>query len=200
MRLLALIFTSLFSMGILAQKQNPVNSKFIFNEGIYLSFEEFKKNKPSIREFTIENINGRIFLECPCKDSTGKLEVCTVENPWGYCKGKNVYISQGYRNMYFRLQVIGALIHYYDIDINYFTDYDYMDSYPYGSQKQVSENEKIIEWNTGNVFYFDYKSFSEYLKIKDPELYKDLKNSKRKRKMIYFFMLKYNEKHPVYID
>ena len=97
----------------LAQQTSLVNSEFVFKEGIYLTFDEFKSNSPSIEEFTVKNINGGTYFEFPCEDSSGNIRNCTAQNVWGYCKGKNVFIHQGEGALFFRLQVIGALIHFY---------------------------------------------------------------------------------------
>lgn len=201
MKLLIISILIFISTGVNAQDGELINSDFHFTEGIYLTFEEFKTNSPSIENFTIKNYGEGTFFEFPCTDSTGNIQTCTAENVWGYCKGKNVYINQGYGAVFFRLQVIGALIHYYSVSTYYQRDYNY-DYYgrPYpSSSRRVAEEEMVMEWESGNSFAFNYRSFSTYLEMKDQDLYTELGNSKKKRKMIYFYLLKYNENHPVYI-
>lgn len=201
MRILLLAFFMVNIFSLYAQEGALVNSDFNFAEGIYWNFNEFKSNSPSITKFTVKNIGGSTYFEFPCEDSLGNIQTCTAENVWGYCKGKNVFINQGQGSLFFRLQIIGALIHYYVIETMYFEDNDFRYGNPYStSYRRTSENEMIMEWETGNTFYFNYKSFSQYLSNNDSELYKELQNSKKKRKMIYFFLLKYNEKHLVYIE
>ena len=200
MRLIWLFIFFILLLSVHAQ-QDTVSSDFRFNEGIYLTFDEFKSNSPSIEKFTVKTINGGTYFEFPCEDSTGTVQTCTAENVWGYCKGKNVFMHQGEGALYFRLQVIGALIHFYAIDIMYVEDYNYRYGYPYSTTyRKKTESEKIMLWVDGSTFYFNYKNFASFLKSDDPELYDELQNSKKKRKMIYFFMLKYNKKHPVFIE
>lgn len=189
-------------LSVAAQSDSStVYPNFHFNEGIYLSFEEFKANQPSISNFELLYKGGETYLLIPCPDSIQDKKSCYVENAWGYCKDRSVYMHQGYRNNYYRLQVIGALIHFYVIEMNYYDpvmdhSYNGISSTPV---RKVSNREMVMEWETGRSFEFVYKNFRIYLSEKDVELYQQLESAKQKRKMIYFYMLKYNERHPVYI-
>jgi hypothetical protein len=51
---------------------------------------------------------------------------------------------------------------------------------------------------TGATFLFTYRNFKDFLKQNDEELLAELEKTKNKRDMIHHFLLKYNEKHPVY--
>lgn len=72
----------------------PALKDSIFNKGVYLNFDEFKRNKPSIINFK----EGRIRLgankyENYLEDDRGKR----ISNYWGYCTGTDVRIGK-YRN------------------------------------------------------------------------------------------------------
>ena len=201
MRVFLVSYLIILSNALLAQNATIVGPDFHFNEGIYFTFEEFKTNSPTVKDFTVRTHGSGMYLEFPCQDSLGNIQNCTAENIWGYCKDRSVYMYQGYSNSFFRLQVIGALIHFYSIESYYERDFDHRYGQPYmPTSRRVTQNEMLIEWETGQRFHFTYKNFSVYLKEKDSELYLALKNSKKKRKMIYFYLLKYNEKHLVYIQ
>lgn len=174
---------------------------FKFNEGIYLTFNEFKANSPSIINFSLQYKGDNTFLVIDCPDSIADTKTCYVENAWGYCKDRSVYKHQGYHNNYYRLQVIGALIHYYVIEMNF---YDPMMDNSYNGisaapVRKVSNREMVMEWETGRSFEFVYKNFRIYLRENDIQLFQQLESAKRKRKMIYYYLLKYNELHPMYI-
>ncbi len=66
--------------------------------GVYFSFEEFKNNRPGLRDFEVEKdkLIDLIFV----KQADGSL--APVRNAWGYCDGKNLYISS--MDNYFLLQ------------------------------------------------------------------------------------------------
>lgn len=199
-----LIVISLFSFFVKAGAQSDsskVCPDFRFNDGIYLIFDDFKNNRPVYTNFEIKNRSGSTYLFIKCADSSGSYD-CEVKQPWGYCLNKSVYIHQGYGDNYFRLQVIGALIHYFVLEMQYF-DPRFSDPFnPYSTtpNRRVTNRELVMEWNTGRRFEFCYKNFKIYLQENDPELLQQLESSKKKRKMIYFFLLKYNEKHPVFTN
>jgi len=184
------------------QDSATVYPDFHFTDGIYISFDDFKNNLPAWRTFELTHRNGATYLYRPCADSSTAKNDCIVDNPWGYCLNGNVFINQGYDNHYFRLQVVGALIHYYIMEIVY-SGSGLSDPFnPYGGMPsaRMSDREVILEWSTGKRFDFNYRNFSSFLKNNDPELHQQLESSKKKRKMIYFYLLKYNERHPVYIN
>lgn len=197
------LFFYLFLNVIVAFSQldsTPVYPNFKFNDGIYLTFEEFKKNTPTYTDFEISYRGGNTKLTVAEAVESKTKE---IHNPWGYCINSNVYINQGFGNKYYKLQIIGALIHYFSIEV----DYRYRDFYdPYDpfysplSYRQISVKEKLLEWNTGKSFDFNYKNFKLFLEKADKELLNQLETSKKKRKMIYYFMMQYNAKHKVFIE
>jgi len=183
------------------QDSASVYPDFRFTDGIYLSFDDFKNNLPVWRTFEVTHRNGATYLARPCADSSTTKNDCPVENPWGYCLNGNVFIHQGYNNHYFRLHVIGALTHYYQMEIVY-SNSGLSDPFnPYGAMPsaRMSDREVILEWTSGKRFDFNYRNFKAFLNDNDPDLYQQLEASKKKRKLIYFFLLQYNERHPVFI-
>ncbi len=66
--------------------------------GVYLTFEEFKNNKPSIKEYqVIKKENTEILY---VKDENGNDYL--IRKIWGFSDGRNVYIKSA--DMYFRLE------------------------------------------------------------------------------------------------
>ncbi len=184
-------------------KQEKFDKHFVFRNGIYLSFDEFKENNPSITDFKVvrsSQFSGEVFLEYQCVDeSTGVLKTCYAQKCWGYAQNNNVYISQGISGYFFRLHIIGALIHFYSVELYSMPYYDYSYGYPaYRTNRRAENREFVIEFNSGRKFEFNYRNFSRFLMENDRELYDELQNTKRKKKMIYHFLIRYNEKHPVY--
>ncbi len=178
---------------------------FKFKDGVYVSFEDFKNNQPSYSIFRINNTSkssGNLRIEVACKKSDdGKW--CSIDKFWGYCSKGNVYIYQGYASYFFRLQIIGALIHYIGFEgfnYNYYDrNFNYYDYYmPTTAVPNFSEF--FLDFETGESYVFSYRIFRDFLKAKDEELYKELMNTKKKRKIYTHFLMKYNKKHPIYFN
>jgi hypothetical protein len=203
----AFLMVSLVLKGFAQSDGSPQLTKydkdFVFYNGVYLTFEEFKNNSPSIRDFRVvrsSQFSGQITLEYDCRDDkTGAMKSCVVDRCWGYAQNNTVFIAQGMEGYYFRLHIIGALIHYFSVEVYSMPYYDYSYGYPtYRSNRRAENREYIIELETGRRVDFNYKNFSRFLLENDKELYDELQNTKRKRKMIYHFLIRYNQKHPVY--
>ncbi len=99
---------------------------------------------------------------------------------------------------YFRMFLIGALSHY----LWYNRATSGVGNLLAGSNYLKSTihvfKEFVLDFETGETFLFTYRNFKDYLKTHDAELLKELEASKNKRDMIHHFLLKYNEKHPIY--
>lgn len=66
--------------------------------GVYLTFEEFKNNKPSIKEYqVIKKENTEVLY---VKDENGNDYL--IRKIWGFSDGRNVYVKSA--DMYFRLE------------------------------------------------------------------------------------------------
>lgn len=202
-KLLILVF---FFSGIFLsnaqQKMVKYDREFLFNDGVYLSFEEWKMNKPSITDFEAKlnsNIisDGNYTVQVNIKDSSGKVLTKNVRNSFAFVKNGIMYISN--RNSgYYRMFIIGALSHYIAYYYTGFDNFDY-----YGNNQMLLANnndfrEFFLDFSTGESFLLTYANFKNFLKTRDPELYAEFEKTKGKRKLIHRFMLKYNEKHPIY--
>jgi len=174
---------------------------FVFNEGIYKTFQEFKNDSPSIKKFFIKKLNpysnpNYIQLDYICPDSLKKKNDCEVNDVWGYSNKGDVYISHIYSAYYFKLMVVGALCHFSGITgnesgidanqvtMNLSTDEDYQ--------------QYMLDFETGEVTVFKYKTFCAFLLTHDIDLYNELQKQKKKKKLIFKYLLKYNERHPIW--
>jgi len=74
--------------------------------------------------------------------------------------------------------------------------------YPYGSQPTTRTDLKMfmIDFETGSEYEYDLKNL-EVLLMKDPELYEEFVSmkSKNQKQMMFVYLRKYNEKHPIYL-
>lgn len=79
----------------------PILKDTSFKKGVYMSFNDFKNNNPSITEFEIKK--GRLGDALYTKSEDGKWVV--NRTVWGYCFENNLFIKSG--DNYFQLQRIG---------------------------------------------------------------------------------------------
>lgn len=202
-----LFFKLFFVFSIISQNLVEYSKDFILRDGVYMSLEEFKQQQPSITEFKVSRssqFSSDAILEAPCKDSiSGKIQYCNITGVFGFVQNNTLFLELGVKGMFYRVQILGSLIHYIDLQTRMVTSYDprYDNPYyysPYVTQRRTDRLEYILIFETGEKMIFNYRNFSKFLSQKDPELFSELQKSKRKRKMIYYYMLKYNQKHPIY--
>lgn len=175
-----------------------------FNDGIYANFGEWKNNAPRISQYQIIKTNtfgsgDEIEIRYNCTGEDGSAQSCEVRNCFGYVNKGSLYISQGFYSHFFRVFIVGSLTHF--IAYSGFDNPDaYFTSEPNGLIGASNDlREYVIDFIDGSSFEFNYKNFASFLKERDPDLYQELQASKNKRQMIHHFLLKYNEKHPIYI-
>jgi hypothetical protein len=175
---------------------------FKFKDGIFMNFNEFKNNAPSVTQFEVvkDKTSGSetdIYLKYNRPDTSGNKKKKVTEQCFGYAKNGVLYFSDGNYGFY-RMFIVGALSHFmqYQQSSSYY-DHNYNDP----SMLNFSANdirEYLLDFETGETFLFNYHDFKDFLKTHDADLLNELEHSKNKRDMIHHFLLKYNEKHPIY--
>jgi len=203
----AIAFCFQFAAAIFSQTDTASNMvkytrDFKFKDGIFMTFNEFKNNEPSVTKF--EMIKNKasadendITLSYNITDSTGKTRSVSGDNCFGFCNKGVLYFNNG-NNGFYRMFIVGALSHYIATQHTSLDNYDY---YREPSMIAVSANDVrqyVLDFNTGEAMVFNYKNFKDFLKSHDTDLFQQLEKSKNKRDMIHFYLLKYNEKHPIY--
>jgi hypothetical protein len=197
-----LCVTSAFSQADTNRTMVKYTRDFKFQDGIFMSFNEFKNNAPSIKKFeAIKDKNSSdesaITLRFTQSDSLGKTTNMVVQNCFGFAKNGVLFFGDGNYG-YYRMFIVGALSHImaYQHNTRYYDDY-----YSNPSALTFTSNditEYVLDFETGAKIVFTYRNFKDFLKTHDAELLLELEKSKNKREMIHHFLLKYNEKHPVY--
>lgn len=77
------------------------------NKGLYLTYQQFLNNTPSVADFKIEKekFTDGLFVI----NSSGTYEL--IRNVWGYCDGQNMYIKSGEK--YFQLCRVNNTFYFY---------------------------------------------------------------------------------------
>jgi hypothetical protein len=174
---------------------------FVFNDGIYKTFQEFKDDNPSITKFTVKKPMpladpNYTVLNYACNDSSKARTNCEMKNCWGYCYHGDVYISHLYNSYFFKLMVIGSVCHFAGLSVT--GTLNPMNDISVGFGMDNKYQQYFLNFETGEVLPFNYKNFSNFLQIHDALLYQQLMKEGRKKKKIFNYLLKYNTKHPVY--
>ncbi len=174
---------------------------FVFNDGIYKTFQEFKNNNPSIKKFTAKKSSpysnpDYILLAYECPDSLKAHDNCQLKDVWGYTYHGDVYIAHSYYSYYFKLMVIGSVCHF--VGLSSSIGVNPYNNLTIGLESDESYQQFMLDFETGKINEFNYKIFSAFLKTHDDVLYKELKKQKKKKKIIFKYLLKYNESHPIW--
>jgi hypothetical protein len=206
MKLISIL--AIFFCGILhAQKDSVIyNSDFKFKDGLYLSFENFRHNKPILKSAIISDFNHEEidFLRkvvstksISYKDSAGITREISPGRLWGFCENSSVYIR--YNGDFNKIVVMGSICHFTAMYTTYLSTGPTTPSGTTTGAPVESMQQYVLDMQTGSVLDFILPNMEAIFK-RDPELYKEfmaLKKGKRK-KMMFFYLRKYNEKHPVY--
>ena len=187
--------------------------EFEFKEGIYLDFEQVKKNNPIPKSRIISSLdpNDREFFDklftkdkVYVYDKFGMKQLINPNTIWGYSNNGFLYIalSEGFH----RISIVGSACHFVaDITVysTYYNDPYYYNSY-YNSMRPVTSKSSelrqfLLDFKTGKIYDYNVKGL-EIILMNDPELYDEyVALKKRKKKQLKFFYLrKYNERNHLY--
>ncbi|MDB5256774.1 MAG: hypothetical protein JWM14_1469 [Chitinophagaceae bacterium] len=185
------LFMILLCIEVHAQSQNENLRLIIFakkyEKGFYRTFEEFRKNAPSIpfngevdNHLTVRlTFNGNL----PCPDQTAI---------WGFCDGTGIYISRSFsfseKEIYYRIQHIGRFCDYETLRNPYYADM------PHNRTLQVG-----IDFNTGQSFTIN-KVTIESILFRDEELYNNFSSNSKKNMVAREYLRYYSKKHPEEIE
>lgn len=180
---------------------------FPFKEGIYLTYEQFKANKPVPKRdiiFGDDSTRTDFIKQALTKDMvvwkdsiTGNTVSAKVSSLWGYSENSSVYIRFNYA--FNRIMVIGSICHF----TSYVTDYMYTGPGTYPNQQYGTPVESlqqfVLDTKTGRILSYDVANM-ETLLASDSTLHAEFMSLKRRQKkdQLFIYLRKYNERHPLY--
>ncbi len=189
------------------------DQEFTFTDGIYITKDDMINNHP-IEKYRVESSidpESLIFFdqlmsqkEFTLFDNLGNKTTIKTEKVWGYCSGGTIFINQnGYFN---RLGIIGSISHF--IGIKIITSYRPIDPYLGYSRwgysptpiSTAESQQYFLEFSTGKIYEYNPTNL-EMLLMSDPELHDEYASLPRKKKnsKLFYYMRKFNEKHPLYL-
>ncbi|MEO5645082.1 MAG: hypothetical protein ABIQ40_11345 [Bacteroidia bacterium] len=184
------------------------NSDFKFKEGIYLTFQSFRDNKPVPKNAIVSNYNKAEidFLRkvmstktISYRDSSGMVWEIAPGKVWGFCENNSVYIR--YNGDFNKIVVMGSICHFTALYTTYLSGGPTSAGAATTGAPVESVQQYVLDMQTGKVLDFVLPNIEE-LYARDEALYKEfmgLKKGKR-RKLLFFYLRKYNERHPVYFS
>lgn len=173
-----------------------------FRDGIYLDFQAFRNNAPSIpfaalttaqgqRVTDLRSTNGKLFLP----DSAGQPRRVDLDRSWGFCDKGVVHVRAG--NGFSRIGLMGALAH-----LVFDATYRNFDPYMVGGHATYTvEEQRFLDMATGAFLPVSAAGIRQVLQ-RDALLLEELdalrKKEQRRPATIFLFMRRYNDRHPLY--
>ncbi len=162
---------------------------FDFQEGVYLSLEEFRRNSPSYQR-SIEKDDANLYME---SDTSAEMILVDPEKIWGFCISDNIYIS--YDNAYWKLINIGTLSHFSAILVSSFQTVDAF-GFPV-TQYSKSLQHLFIDVRDGQIYALTDEQLIPFME-EEPILEHRYKRIKRRKTNDLIQALKdYNEFFPL---
>ncbi len=190
------------------------SQSFKFKDGLYFNFLQVKNNSPIKKSQIVTNLDykrydffERLFEEktITVYDNMGVKKVVSTNDIWGFSNKGVLYINLN--EEFNRIPVFGSISHF--IANKTYVEYD---PYRYGSYNSYNNYNRydnqttktvliqyLLDFETGKIYDFSYKSV-ELLISKDPDLYEEFSklSTRKKKKLKFLYIRKYNKKHPVY--
>ena len=214
MNRLVLVVCLLAGIHSIGFAQEQTDSLFYFNtikvKGIYKSFEEFRRNAPSIP------LPDKVIIEYDVEESLYQKDVsiarlncdslmpCEKKTPvWGFCDGSSVFISREAKFdkhiTYDKVIYMGRYMYYqYVFKTNSSATNTGPGSstggYTMGGARSKTVVNKAIDINTGETFELSNNKILKVLKD-DKVLTAAFNKEKHKEKVQAAYLIKYAEKH-----
>jgi hypothetical protein len=159
----------------------------IYKKGIYKSFEEFKYNAPSIiADFTFDT--KQLWVT---DSKSGKNIKMKKGEVWGFSDGQRIFVRWRKNN---EILEMGRYCYFKEKGTRVVFGYSMFPlaiipiPVPY-------TDELIINFNTGKPFLLSKRLLKEILTIDDPELLTEFMNEKQKKKKLFEYIVKYNDRN-----
>jgi len=213
MKIKLLIIFILLSFSTFAQnEQIKYSPTFKFKDGIFENIQQVKKNKPIPKSQIVTNIDYKNFdfferlLEqktIAIYDNLGVNREINTKTIWGFSDKGILYIN--INGTFNRIPVFGKISHFIaDKTVVEYDPYYSPGSYNnyYNSTQYTTKTvmmQYLLDFETGKIYNFNYQSV-EKLISNDTDLFEEFSQLKKrkKKKLKFLYIRKYNNKHPIY--
>jgi hypothetical protein len=205
-RILCVIFICAGFFSIAQTDSVLYNENINLKEGIYLTYEDFRKNNPIVKEEIETTVNkeqldffGKVVDQLKISYvRNGTKNLVEAKNCWGFYQNKTLYVN--YRETFYRVPVFGSICYLVAlVEVPVYFPGPYGPTYGTTTARTKEVREFIINFYDGVVEELNFEKVEKLLS-RDETLYKEFMALKRKKKkeQISRFIKKYNELHPVY--
>ncbi|MGE3824929.1 MAG: hypothetical protein AB7G44_11980 [Bacteroidia bacterium] len=184
---------------------------FEFREGVYLNFEQFKNNNPIPKNSIISKLDKSDTEFLPSildektfsyKDVNDTVQTLSTENVWGFSRNGTVFVRV--ENDHNRIAVLGSISHFVATITVYYNGMNSPFMNPYygpGSMPTTTQEmrQMILDYKTGRTMDFTQENMENILQ-RDQRLFEEFNALKKSQKkdMLFLYLRKYNEKHPLF--
>ena len=205
--LIVLTITKFSSFLFSQQDSLPVPSLLNMNDGIFLTYQDFRYNKMITKNQIISNLNADQldFIGKTLKQENFSFKenitktIINTKSVWGFIQNKTLYLN--YKSDFYRVPVFGAICYFLaNVDVKGVVFPDPMFGPMGGGAYSTKElREFTLNFHEGVVKEFNQTETEKILET-DRELYTEFKklSKKNQREQISRYIRKFNESHPVY--
>jgi hypothetical protein len=192
---------------IIAQSDSVMFDPLKTGDGIYLSYDDFRKNKIITKDQVVSSLDkdqqefiGKVMFNETFSYKQPNGDVATVETKkaWGYFQNNTFYVNVN--NDFYRVPVFGSISYFVaNVTVVNVGFYDPRFGYGAGSSRTREIREFLMNYHNGSIVEFNMDRAEELLS-RDAELYKEFKKlgHRKQKEQVYRYIRKYNELHPVY--
>jgi hypothetical protein len=197
-------FLSLLPLLVFAQPDSTwvrYQSSYPFRDGLYYGFRSFRENRPDVPKQALTTVQGQPVTDLRqtngkvmVPDSSGEPRPIMLDRLWGFCDNGVIHVRAG--NGFSRIGLMGSIGHLV-------FDATYRDLDPYGYYGTVSytvEEQRFLDMDTGDLL--PVTAAGLYAVLQRDEVLKEEFNAvpkrKRKNEVLFLFMRRYNDRHPLY--
>lgn len=213
------IFIFLLALPFVAQTQVEVTPTFRFNDGIYLTFEAFQRNQPTLgwKDYEKRSVTNPQSLVTQVdfikhKDTEEYIDLNKI---WGICLEGLPFVRIPKDSINKELATFAGLrvsgnISYYSYENRVEKEYDFAAYNPVNGRpfrkatisRMVNVfKEKIFSFETGEINNFERQNLDSLMQ-NDPQLRKVLNDLDTKgesyKEQLFQLLMSYNRRHPVF--
>lgn len=204
MRVLPLLIGLLVPVFLAAQPDSTwvrYQPGYAFKDGLYRDFQAFRNNAPSVPKSHLRTVQGQPVTDLRSTngklvvpDSTGEGKRIDLYDIWGFCDDGVVYVRAG--NGFSRIGLMGSIAH-----LTFDATYRNMDPYNYyGTASYTVEEQRFLDMATGAFLPITSGGLYEVIQRDDvlKEEFEAIPRKKCKNEVLFLFMRRYNDRHPLY--
>jgi hypothetical protein len=196
-------FVLLFARNANAQSDTvwvPYHGGMDLRDGLYLDFQAFRTNTPSIpferlrddEGLPVHDINlvlGKLYWQ----PDSGDRQTVSTAKLWGFCQNDAIYVGAG--NGFYRIGMMGSLAHMV-------FEQSYRDPYmsAYGDVTRTTMAQQLVDMETGAFLPFNASGMDQAFQH-DAVLLEEFRALPKKQRnsdeALFRYLRIYNERHPL---